>query len=105
MTSDGNTMVGTTYFGSPNEAVIWTASGGYQNFQSYLSSQYGLNLTGWTLNAATGITPDGTAIVGYGIDPQGYNEGFLVVVPEPGAVIFLIGTASFVILGRRRVLP
>ena len=43
----------------------------------------GSSLTGWTLTAATAITPDGNTIVGNGIDPQGNTEGWIVSSSTP----------------------
>ena len=39
---------------------------------------HGLNLGGWTLRIAWGISADGTAIVGEGINPAGQTETWLV---------------------------
>jgi len=39
------------------------------------------NLTGWTLTDATGISADGTIIVGDGIDPQGNDEAWIADIP------------------------
>jgi hypothetical protein len=40
---------------------------------------------GWTLAEANGISADGSTIVGYGIH-NGLQEGFVAVVPAPGAL-------------------
>lgn len=40
--------------------------------------QYGLNLNGWSLFDARGISADGKVIAGCGFDPQGYQEGWVV---------------------------
>ena len=38
----------------------------------------GLDLTGWRLDYAEGISADGRAIAGYGFDPDGHREAWLV---------------------------
>ena len=42
-----------------------------------LTKDFGLNLAGWTLRQATGISQDGLVIVGYGINPEGRTEGWI----------------------------
>ena len=61
--------------------------------------------SGWQLEAATGVNDSGQ-IVGYGINPQGQTDGFLIDTsfsPEPGTLVLLC--AGGVILGwaRRRL--
>ncbi|TKJ32311.1 MAG: hypothetical protein CEE38_23425 [Planctomycetes bacterium B3_Pla] len=70
---------------------------------------YGLDLTGWALTYAQGISADGLTIVGYGTNPAGNIEGWIAtlpnaeVVPVPGA--FLLGSIGLSVAGwklRRR---
>ena len=65
--------------GQPSAAFIWNQATGVQDLQQVLTTDDGLgsSLTGWTLTAATAITPDGNTIVGNGIDPQGQQEGWI----------------------------
>jgi hypothetical protein len=42
----------------------------------------GLDLAGWQLLRATGITPDGRVIVGDGINPEGFTQAWRAVLPE-----------------------
>lgn len=42
----------------------------------------GLNLTGWRLSSASGISADGTVIVGTGYNPASQQEAWRAVVPE-----------------------
>jgi uncharacterized protein YhjY with autotransporter beta-barrel domain len=37
----------------------------------------GVNMTGWTLSDATGVSANGTVIVGYGTDPANNTEGWI----------------------------
>ncbi len=67
-----------------NRAFIWNQATGVQNLQQALTSDgLGPSLTGWTLTAATAITPDGNTIVGNGLDPQGSTEGWIVHLNPP----------------------
>jgi hypothetical protein len=74
---------GTTASGT--EAFIWDAVHGMRNLKEFLEGDLGLDLTGWTLRFATGISDDGTAIVGDGIDPNGNNIAWMVRTGVPDA--------------------
>ena len=62
---------------------------------------YGLDLSGWTLTRGTGISADGTTIVGIGTNPAGQTEAWRAVVPEPSS-LSLLALAAGVALDRRR---
>ena len=53
------------------------------DLQSVLVNDYGLDLTGWTLNAGSDISSDGSVLVGWGINPRGEAEGWRVTLPIP----------------------
>lgn len=61
-----------------SRAFIWDAVHGMRELQPVLTSQFGLNLTAWILQDATAITADGTAIAGFGTNPQGKREAWMV---------------------------
>jgi probable HAF family extracellular repeat protein len=88
----GSTIVGASYNNSTYVcyAFIWDSAHGIRNLKSVLQSDYGLTLTGWTLNAAYGISADGNVIVGQGTNPSGQTEAFRVVlVPEPCSIALI----------------
>jgi hypothetical protein len=66
-----------------------------------LLEEYGLDLTGWQLSAAYGISADGLTIVGGGINPAGDAEAWRATLPNPvplpGAV--LLGALGLSIAG------
>ncbi|MHC4646251.1 MAG: PASTA domain-containing protein [Planctomycetota bacterium] len=70
---DGSVIVGSTPF-------IWDARYGRQHLQDWLENVFGLELTGWTLGAAKGISPDGLTIVGNGTNPSGQDEAWIAVI-------------------------
>ncbi|HTF88259.1 MAG TPA: hypothetical protein VK843_07595 [Planctomycetota bacterium] len=75
---DGSIVIGvTTVAPATNGAFIWDAAHGMRALANVLTADYGLNLTGWTLQAAYAITPDGSVIVGVGINPAGFTEGWV----------------------------
>ena len=47
-------------------AFIWVQANGVQNLKLFLENDYGLDLSGWIHDAATGISADGMTIVGNG---------------------------------------
>jgi probable HAF family extracellular repeat protein len=61
-------------------AFVWDSIHGMRDLQNVLQSDYGLNLTGWELNSAFSVTPDGNVIVGWGKNPSGQKEAFRVVL-------------------------
>jgi uncharacterized protein (TIGR02145 family) len=81
MTPFGKIIVGGSFSGpTSGDAFIWDSTNGMRKLQTVLQTEYGLDLTGWTLQNASGITPDGNIIVGHGINPSGKQEAFRVVL-------------------------
>lgn len=53
--------------------------------KSLLVDDHGLDLAGWILQFARGISDDGRTIVGYGINPLGQTEAWLARLPAPNS--------------------
>ena len=82
VTGDGSTAVG---FGTDEDgmkAVIWDETNGLRTVLS-LATDLGVDLTGWQLTSATGISADGNVIVGNGINPAGDIEGWVFIIDPP----------------------
>lgn len=77
VSADGSVVVGRAAGPDDDEAFIWTAVGGMVSLSQFLANE-GLDLTGWQLLEAVGISADGLVIVGNGINPAGDNEAWLV---------------------------
>ncbi len=94
VSADGTSIVGRASSGPSdpdpfqNTAFLWTESEGMQNLAVLLATS-GLDLAGWTLEDATGISADGRSIVGTAIDPSGVTRGYLAVIPEPSFALLL----------------
>jgi probable HAF family extracellular repeat protein len=92
VSGDGSVIVGFRDEGVPvQQAMIWTSQGGTQHLADVLTAG-GVDLTGWTLNYAFAVSEDGKSIAGWGINPQGIQEPWLVrfsVVPEPSAWVLI----------------
>lgn len=102
---DGSVLVGyamkTVNGAAPEQqAIIWDAAHGVRLLQDALVSDYGLDLTGWHLDEATGISDDGMTIVGYGTGSVGKSEGWVVRLPEPASLLLLV--PGLLVVARRR---
>jgi probable HAF family extracellular repeat protein len=97
--ADGSAIVGYDDFNNGTEdAFLWTPTLGMVDLNTYLPS-LGIDLAGWTLNKANGISADGAAITGVGT-LNGQTRAWLVTgVPSPGPAS-LLGTCG--LLGIRR---
>jgi probable HAF family extracellular repeat protein len=78
VSANGAVVVGDspTVFGGPFEAFRWRQDTGMKSMASLLTAS-NVNITGWQLTGATGVSADGTVIVGYGQDPKGNTEAWL----------------------------
>lgn len=62
-------------------AFIWDKANGLRNLKFVLESDHGLDLSGWKLNSATGISADGLTIVGNG-SFEGVDQAWIATVPQ-----------------------
>lgn len=101
VSGDGAIVVGGAFERSddPSEsnapiAVIWTANGGAQSLQELLENEFGLDLTGWHLEQANGISTDGRTIVGDAFKPANVGDTYDFEDPKEGWIVRL--PASFI---------
>lgn len=66
VSGDGSVVVGEGSAAAGIRAFIWDATNGMRNLQDVLVNDHGLDLTGWTLTRALGVSADGLTIVGEG---------------------------------------
>lgn len=101
VSADGSVVVGMSIF---NGAFIWDAVNGMRPLQDVLENDYGIDLTGWELAGANGISADGLTIVGHGyhtFDVGGTKtEGWIVNLPEP-ALLPLLCLSGFLMTRKR----
>ena len=92
--ADGSVIVGWGF-----GAFIWDESNGKRNLEHVLEDDFGLDLTGWRLDRATGVSADGTVIVGYGRNPQGDQEAWIAVLPQPNPVPGFSASGLMIVAG------
>jgi uncharacterized membrane protein len=82
VSADGWFVVGYGSTENGEEAFVWDPRRGMRRLQDVIERVLGLDLAGWQLLRATGITPDGRVIVGDGINPEGFTQAWRAVLPE-----------------------
>ena len=111
MDADGSVIGGQSANGN---AAIWTESTGWLLVIALLTARGNNNdLQGWDLTTVTGISADGTIIVGDGYDPSGKPEAWMAQislkappidpVPLPATLpLFATGLGALGLLGWHR---
>ena len=101
VTADGSVVVGLGEIDgglvSLAQAFIWDEKNGLRSLKDVLEQDYGLDLTGWHLGAAEGISDDGSTIVGWGDNPLGRRSAWIARIPPlaPGADLDEDGDVDF----------
>jgi probable HAF family extracellular repeat protein len=86
VSDNGSVVVGralTSSNSASDRAFRWTPQKGMQNLQQALQNSGVTSVTGWILLGATGVSADGSVIVGEGINPAKQREAFRAVLPLP----------------------
>ena len=105
VSADGSAVVGRGSSASGTEAFVWDETNGMRGLMQVLMDQ-GIDMTGWSLTEARGVSADGLTIVGYGTNPLGQEEGWIAtIVPEPSTALLLGLGLSALAATRRRYLP
>ncbi len=91
--ADGNVIVGEYFTGGGSFAMIWDPLNGARVLQDVLTNQHGLGaaLSGWLLTYAKDVSADGRTICGYGTNPAGNFEGFVVKLAASAFKTFCFG--------------
>lgn len=109
ISDDGAIIVGESNSENHDVAFIWDEEHGIRNLRDMLSEilppvDKGV-LDGWILTNAEAISADGRTIVGYGINPSGKPEAWVVTlqtyVPEPASWTLIIIWSTFSLIARQ----
>ena len=77
VSADGSTVVGWSQSSLGEEGFIWDELNGMRPLRDELSGA-GIDMSGWTLQGARGVSDDGNTIVGFGLNPDGNQEAWIV---------------------------
>lgn len=108
LTGDGSVAVGRDTIGpgaAKAVAFYWERGEALRPLKDVLQSDYGMDLAGWDLHSAAGISPDGRFIVGSGAHPQFGDVAWRAVLPEPAGSALLTSVFAALALARRRSAP
>jgi len=82
VSGNGRLIVGWGRTVTGDVALIWDAEHGLRLLDAALLADYQTQITGWKLTRATAISDDGHTIAGYGTNPQGQTEAWIVKLPN-----------------------
>jgi probable HAF family extracellular repeat protein len=104
VSGNGSVVVGVAVDGTDQyyDAFIWDATNGMRKLEDVLQDEFGLDLTGWHLSTADGISNDGLTIVGTGFNPDGRTEAWMVHLPEPTTIAMMIAALAILPIPRRQ---
>ena len=82
MADDGSTIVGfcETGIAAAASGFVWSPGAGTREIGQVLSS-LGALFPNWTLETVTGISRDGRAVIGNGLNPAGVSEAWIALIP------------------------
>jgi probable HAF family extracellular repeat protein len=94
VSADGSVVVGVS--NTPTvvaEAFRWTAASGMKSVSGLLTAG-GVNITGWSLELASGVSADGSVVVGSGTDPNGDTQAWLARFSAGGTGLITPGVVA-----------
>ncbi|MCP5059800.1 MAG: PEP-CTERM sorting domain-containing protein [bacterium] len=71
-----------------------------RSLREVLVSDFGLDLAGWSLTIARDVTADGRVVTGWGTNPNGNQEAWIAVIPEP-SMLMLLALSVVAVLGHQ----
>lgn len=102
VSDDGNVVVGQGNGINGNEAFVWDPVNGMRNLGAVLSSA-GVDMTGWKLSWAQGVSADGMTVAGTGTYNNGTKQAFIAVIPEPASPLLAACATAALLIRRRRM--
>ena len=87
VSADGSVVVGTSMTNDDFRAFVWDAVNGMRDLATVLATEAGADLGDWVLTEATGVSADGSVIVGNGVNPDGRPEAWIARLPCASALL------------------
>jgi probable HAF family extracellular repeat protein len=84
VSADGSVVVGVSSSATGDQAFRWTQADGMQSIRALLVAA-GVDMTGWQLREALGVSASGNTIVGYGINASFNAEAWIARFGPDGA--------------------
>ena len=79
---DGRVVAGNASIGMYEKKewrpFVWDMENGLRNLQELATETYGMDLKGWDLRSVTAISEDGMTFGGWGYDPEGEPEPWIM---------------------------
>ena len=82
VSGDGRLIVGWGSAATGDVALVWDVEHGVRLLESALLADHQTQIPGWKLARATAVSDDGRTIAGYGVNPQGATEAWIVTLPQ-----------------------
>jgi probable HAF family extracellular repeat protein len=89
--ADGSVVAGRAYDSS--DLFVWDQVSGMRSVKSILTAA-GVLPAGWELDDITAMSADGLTLAGWGHNPSGATEAFVLTVPEPDTGLLLLSGFS-----------
>jgi uncharacterized membrane protein len=91
VSDDGRVVIGVAPGGQyGGGAFYWNSEEGMIELKQKLVERGVPEVQNWVLYAATGVSADGTTIVGVGFNPDGWTEAWIATIPEPTTLGFFL---------------
>jgi len=78
----GSIIVGWGPTATGDVALIWDAGRGWRRLPAGVDVQNAAEIADWTLTRATAVSDDGRTIAGYGVNPQGQIEAWIMTLMD-----------------------
>jgi len=83
ISADGTAVSGTYRFArGASKPFIWTLSEGFFDLVRYVSPLRFPEINRWRLKDLTALSGDGTVVAGFGFNPQGIREGWVIILGD-----------------------